>query len=1216
MKKNYLILLLVLFFATAICQPTNASVEMSSEMLQQIIKEKKVTINKKNATLDEILTTINKQSNVGYGYQDAAIDKNRRFSLVVTNVSIEAALNKLFEGSDYDYRLDNNRIVIVRKVSARASSNQSKTPIRVEGKILDENGHPIAGAVVVVEGTSKWIVTNDKGIFGINMNSGETLEISYTGYKPQKMVVEKSTDNAVFRMETDTVSIGDVVINGYQVTDKSKSASSVTTLKMEDIATAGINSIDKLLEGRVPGMTFMQNSGQVGAAPKIRIRGSSTILGSQEPLWVVDGIIQHDPVRVDPTRINDLDFVNLLGNAISGLNPDDVEQIDVLKDASATAIYGARAANGVIVITTKKGKEGPARVSYSFSGTFTQRPRYTDENIYQMNSKERIDVSRELLDKSAAFPSNFTLIGYEKAVSDFNMGRIDGDEFQRLSNYYETVNTDWFGLLTRNSFSHKHTVNISGGSSLFRYYASVGYNNEDGATRSENLNGINASLKLNGNLKRFKYQFGISVNSSNRHYTPSTGGASIIQYAYETSRAIPAYNPDGSNFFYDKSNGAVRYPFNVMNDIDKTGQNINNFAYQVNGTIGYNILKGFDAEVVGSYSRNSNKNETVYEEGSYYISTLRKGGPTDLTSLCPFGGEYRLTNSFNSSYTARAQLRFNRLFGDKHEVSALLGGELSSTAYNSLATSQRGYYPGRGKTFATILPGDGYVNYTNYLINNTPTISESLTNMISAYFSATYSYDNRYFINFNTRTDASNQFGSRSREKILPIWSISGRWNMKQDLFKRVGFVNEMALKLSFGYQGNMLNNQATRMIINKESMDTEFLEYKSTVNKYPNPNLRWEKTASYNAEWSFMVWQNKLNVVVSYFYKHTKDAFLSKRISSVNGIMDYVVNSGELVNQGVEVNLQFEPFKQKVDIHGRNGFVWRFDPQIGQVVNNLVNKAINNKTNQIRDEIRYTDYLSGSIVLSGKPLNTFYSYRYKGLDPQKGYPTFYGMEEEYKDSLYTRYKAMPEAEVWMELMEESGTRVPVIQGGISNYFAYRQFSLSFNLTYSFGNKMRLLNLCGQNAANMIPLPQTNMRREFVDRWRSAGDEAFTNIPGLLPDGTIPAQWWTLPAYSDSGNMQTRYTNDDIYSRYDNSNLRVVSGDYVKLQSLSLRYTLHKKVCDRLKISGASVSITGTNLFTIASPDLVGQTVTQSGSAAMMSIPVCPTYSASLNISF
>ena len=224
-------------------------------------------------------------------------------------------------------------------------------------------------------------------------------------------------------------------------------------------------------------MTFIQNSGQAGATPKIRVRGTSTVLGSQEPVWVLDGIILRDPVNVSPTLANNLDFVNLVGNAIAGINPDDIKRIDILKDASATALYGAKAANGVIVVTTKKGKAGPPSVTYSMNGTFTARPRYGERNIYLMNSKERIDYSREVVEKDLSYPNITNYVGYEGALNKYLKGEYSYTQFQNEVNRLETSNTDWFDLITENVFSHNHTLSLSVGIKNILYYASIVYSN-------------------------------------------------------------------------------------------------------------------------------------------------------------------------------------------------------------------------------------------------------------------------------------------------------------------------------------------------------------------------------------------------------------------------------------------------------------------------------------------------------------------------------------------------------------------------------------------------------------------------------------------------------------------------------------------------------------------------------------------------------------------
>ena len=561
----------------------------------------------------------------------------------------------------------------------------------------------------------------------------------------------------------------------------------------------------------------------------------------------------------------------------------------------------------------------------------------------------------------------------------------------------------------------------------------------------------------------------------------------------------------------------------------------------------------------------------------------------------------------------RLQFNYNQLFQEKHQLTISLGGEVSSKESINYKNTTRGYYPERGKTFGTLSTLDlmTYVSYRTWLASNKPTIRETLTNLASAYLAITYTYDSRYTLNFNTRIDGSNQFGSRANEKLLPIWSVSGRWDIKKDFFENSTFVNNLALKLSYGHQGNMLDNQTSKMIIEKGSLNSWYKEFSSTIKYYPNPDLKWELTSSYNAELEFTLWRNKIGGSIGYYYKHTKDAFLSKTVSEINGISSYVINQGEISNQGLEISLNITPINQKVDASGRRGFVWRFDPQIGQVVNNLISKAINNKDRTAEDKITYTDYLNGSVQLEDKPLQTFYSYRFKGLSAVDGTPIFYGTEDELKDELYAKYSNMTDEEVWETVLVESGTRVPIIQGGLSNYFGYRQFGLSMNFTYSLGNKVRLLKMCENR--NISPYPERNMRKEFIHRWRRPGDELKTSIPGLKPSEATNLPWWRQNEYTSSGAMTT-FAGSNIYDMYDRSDLRVAKGDYLKLQALSFRYNIHDKFCKKLGINSAYISVTGTNLFTISSKELKGQDVTQSGAAPTINMSLRPNYSFQLNV--
>lgn len=1177
-----------------------------------VFGQMKVSFELEGASMEEFVALLGRQTGKQFLYSSDMLARPVKLDVKAVEEEYTAVLDRVLPGVQLTYEVVNDVVVIKQLPRGQAQAKVEKRVMM--GKVTDSSGEPLPGATIMVLGTSIGTASNGAGGFLIELPASvKKVIVTCVGMKDKVVDLVDGQMEYVIKMEDAKMELDEVTVvsTGYQSIDRRRLTSAVTTLKMDDIRVDGLSTVDKMLEGYVPGMIFMQNSGQVGAAPKLRIRGTSTMLGSQEPLWVLDGIILHDPVNVDPASLNDLDFVNLLGNAISGLNPDDIEQIDVLKDAAATAIYGARAANGVIVISTKKGRPGPPSVTYSLTGTVNRRPYYTDRSIYVMNSQERISVSREMFERGMPFKNVTNWIGYESAYLDYKDGRIGFDEFNRLSNRYETMNTDWFDLLCENSFSNKHTLSLTGGSQNLRYRVSIGYNDEQGVIKKEQNRSFTGSIKLNGDFKRMSFEFGLSGSNGKRKYTPSGKWGNIISYGYDMSRAIPAYNEDGSRFFYMKgSTPANSYLFNIENEMEKTYQTVDNYSVTFNGRLKYNLLKGLNVEGTLSYTMGNTSQETTYEEGSYYIAELKKGGPGDASSFCPLGGELKIQSTRMKSYTARLQLNFNRLFNGKHAVDVALGGELASTQYNKLDQVQRGYYPDRGKTFAVIdgveLQKPEYLNYRNWLAMNVPTITDQLTNMMSGYMSATYTYDNRYTLNFNTRMDGSNQFGTRSNEKLLPIWSVSGRWDIRQDFFPHSERTNILALKFSYGHQGNMLDNQTSRTIIRKGAYNQQWGDFTSNIQYFPNPDLKWETTSSYNAEINFGFFDNRVGGSIGYYYKHTKDAFLSKQVSEINGVGTYTVNRGELTNQGVEVTLKFVPIDQKFDASGKRGFVWRFDPQIGQAVNQLISRAINNKNHILDDKIEYGDYLSGNVQLKGKPLNTFFSYQFKGLSPTDGRPLFHRTEEELKD----KYANMTRTQVIEEVMVESGTRVPILQGGFSNYFGYRQFGLSFNFAYSIGNKIRLLKLGGSN--NIKPYPDRNMRREFNNRWQRPGDETRTNIPGLIASDNINSPWWS----SVQGGYFPPFASSDIYSMYDNSDIRVVSGNYLKLQSLSFRYNVHEAVCKRLYMKSAYISISATNLFTIANKALKGQDVTQSGASPSVNLSVRPNYSLTLNVTF
>jgi len=349
----------------------------------------KISLSEKKAPINKIFDQISKQTGYDFLVTRAMITDAKLVDISVKNLELELVLEKIFDGQPLTYVIKDKSVVVSKKKPSILDKVISVfTNVDIEGRVVDSMGVALPGASVRLKGSSKRTKTDGQGIFKmLSVPLDGKLEISYLGYLTREIKVVDGVRTITLKAENKTLEEV-TVTNGYQDIETRNLSSAIDVLQAKDVVVPGMFSIDQALEGRVAGLFVMNNSGEIGAAPKIRIRGTSTVLGNHEPLWVVDGIVVNDPVNIDPSTINDLDFVNRLGNSISGLKPFDVETITVLKDASATALYGVRAANGVIVITTKKGHIGEPVINFSTATTYTPRPRYTDGNINVMDSRQ------------------------------------------------------------------------------------------------------------------------------------------------------------------------------------------------------------------------------------------------------------------------------------------------------------------------------------------------------------------------------------------------------------------------------------------------------------------------------------------------------------------------------------------------------------------------------------------------------------------------------------------------------------------------------------------------------------------------------------------------------------------------------------------------------------------------------------------------------------
>ena len=450
---------------------------------------KLLTLNFKNEPLPNVLKAIERNSDysVIFSYDDL---RNYRVTANIRKKTAPKAVSIAIAGHQLGSSVQGKFIRVFCKEAFDAA---------ISGKVADEQGEAIIGAVVRYKNNRAiQTVTDANGHFSIPAIKGAEAELvfSYIGMETITATFSEGSENYL-HMHSNTNNINEVVVNGYQKMDKRLMSSAVTTVKAEDIKIPNVNTIDKMLQGAVPGLMLVNSSGSVNATPKIRMRGNSTIFGNASPLWVVDGIIHEDPVNFSNDELNNIisgegmtDQMNLdaqrslIGSAISGVNPNDIERITFLKDASATAIYGTRAANGVIVVTTKRGREGKPSVNFSASLGFTGRPYYGQYNL--MNSRERVSVSKDVAKYGYLYSEMPYHTGYEGALQDLYENKITQKEFNQQVAHFETMNTDWFKLLCQNAFNQDYSVSLSGGSEAVNYYTSIGYNNSKGTTKGDN----------------------------------------------------------------------------------------------------------------------------------------------------------------------------------------------------------------------------------------------------------------------------------------------------------------------------------------------------------------------------------------------------------------------------------------------------------------------------------------------------------------------------------------------------------------------------------------------------------------------------------------------------------------------------------------------------------------------------------------------------------
>lgn len=1148
---------------------------------------KQVTLNMQDVPLEKVIEEIKKQTGQNFLYTAGLFQGVQPVSVRATDENWETVLDRVLTQRSFTYNIKNGIVVITK----RPYRTPSQTPIMaVKGKVVDTKGQPIPGATIFSQETYRGTTADNAGNFVLFLPKDATMfQASFVGMLTQYVKIEPGKEEYRIVLKENIGEIDDVVVTGYQTINRADMVGSYSKVKADDIKIGAYSTIDKMLQGQIAGMTVLNTSNRVGSSTSIEIRGTSTFLGNSSPLWVVDGIIQPEPLNLEGNASLMSELRTIIGNQVSWLNPADIESITVLKDASATAIYGSRASNGVIVITTKKATTDRVSVNYNGSVSITNRPNYGMFNM--MNSQERMQITDEAINSGTRY--QFEPIKqwntYEGIIKMMNEGDISEAEYIARRRELETGNTDWLRLLTRRAVSHNHNVSVSGGTTKNNYRVSLSYTKENGQEIGNDNERYSANVALTNTLHK-NVRLSAYMNGSVSNTSTFTG-VNPFNYAISTSRAVPAYESDGSLAFYD-ARGSYRlndqrdhFGYNVINERDNSGANTERKDYSFSLDLEWKIAPWLTYQLQGGMSISDLNAESYYLEKTNYIAKELRGydynefGPgTDefRAAILPYGGQLYTNSVSQRSYNATNMLKLSKTFKADHRLNAMLGFELRSTTEKAISNTVWGYTPDRGNKLAMPTPLDELVPIGNGQIpsdwgvfndlysNLNPSwgYKPNVTNFVSYFATVAYSFKNRYVLNANIRNDMSNRFGQNVNKRFDPNYSFGLSWDAAQEPWIRnnAKWVDMLRLRATYGIQGNALTNRSNELILEYGTVDNLYQQFTNTIYQLPNYNLSWEKTTTWNLGLDMGLFR-AVNVILEY-YSRESNAIVTRDIPYLYGLSTMDVNGGIIKNRGVEATVEFFPVNKK---------------DLWLMVRLNASRNFNKAGDPVSTPTLY-EFLQGSsskILKAGYPVSGFWSFSYAGLSHEDGHPLFNLIDKE------TDVNMDP-----TEFLVYSGQSTPNFTGGLQIDFRYKSFLFSSNFSLLLGAKKRLPSpYDGFSDQGQMPSPEVNLSRDLLNRWKKPGDEAHTDIPGFI---TGSEYRYTLPNTNIMPWMQM----------WNYSDLRVVNGSFLRCQQLMLTWQMKDDWCKKLGLQRFQASFSVANPFVIASkrfdgfdPELSGQQV-------------------------
>ena len=994
-------------------------------------------------------------------------------------------------------------------------------PVVITGTVVSIDDEPLPGATVSLLGTKEATATDVDGKFSLRIPATATdkkIHVSYIGMRPVEMSVSKITGPVTIRLMEDENRLDEVIVTGYTTLSKERATGAFGTLSAKKLETKLSTSLTDRLEGQMAGVVVNKDG-------SMSIRGRATLNAEIDPLVVVDGY---------PTELK-----------LSDLNPDNIANITVLKDAVAASIYGSRSANGVIIVSTKQGQEGKMRVSYR--GTLKVLPKPDLDKLHMANASDYIDAEIELYNQDptrVTIANRGTMSAVNKLLAFQKAGMITDAEFDSRINTLRQNDflADMKKYMFRTELTQTHNVGISGGTTTNRYNLAVNYTNTKGSFINTHSNRV--IIDLNNEWKPFSFlTIGIGTSISySRSHAPNTGWQTYTNYGQYIKPYSRLYDDAGnltnitpisyaSEQMYAGIAGTKEMYYNPIQDAYDSYNKTINFGARINGFVRWNVYDNINLEVGGNWNRSNSTYRAIYGADSYqmrnaYNSSTSLANPTN--HYIPDGDAIDETRYSREDWTLRTQISYSKSFG-LHRVSALAGNEVRRISYDNNQYETRYGYNQTAGSFSPVnikdLKGGAYnsdmvggaqvfhPNYGAYTLRD--------NRFVSWYFNGSYEYNNRYLVSGSIREDLTNFFGTDPKYRHKPLWSVGATWKIANEDFFTADWVNRLNLRASYGVNGNISLSEGPYLILSAGSFNPTTGGVSNGISSFPNNTLRWEKTKTTNVGVDFDVFDNRLGISFDYYYKKSTDILAPDSTDPTTGTSRMTKNLGAIDNKGIEISLHGTPVRTR-------DFSW------DMIFNMSLNK---NKVREYNVNRMYpTSWAYNTpIHAAGYPMFGLFGFRFAGLNNQ-GQCQIYAPDGSVKLA----------TDCDLDDVVYLGTGVPKTELSFTNNLSYKNWDLSFMFIAKLGHKYRKDVFQGSNINS----------RYVGQRWQKPGDEAHTIYPTLK-----------------SWNM------DLFYFPY--TDVNIGNASYAKLRDLTLSYTFDKALLSRIGMSEARIYLQGRNLLTI-----------------------------------